>query len=107
LATAAGVAFATMLPQAGPTPVYGQLLGGITVAYAPLVGWAILLVAVALLAFAIVRARRIETFPWTDVLRGAGAALFAVVGGCAVLHSPGAPRARTSGSSSSGSCWRR
>jgi len=68
------------------------------VAYAPLVGWAILLVAVALLAFAIVRARRIETFPWTDVLRRRRGGAFRRVGGCAVLHLARAPAARTSGS---------
>jgi hypothetical protein len=39
-----------------------------------------------LIALGLVRARRIEAFPWTDVLRGAGAGLFAVIGGCAVLH---------------------
>jgi hypothetical protein len=39
-----------------------------------------------LLAWSVIRARRIETFPWLDLARGAGGGLFAIVGGIAVLH---------------------
>jgi hypothetical protein len=86
LATAAPIAFSPTLPKVGPTPVYSQLPGGVTLAYPAAVGWLVLVLAAALIAFAVSRARRIEAFPWTDIPRGAGAALFAVIGGCAVLH---------------------
>jgi hypothetical protein len=86
LANAAAIAFAPALPARTPNPVYSQLLGGITVAYPPLMGWLVLALAAALTAFAVVRARRVEAFPWIDVARGAGGALFAVVGAAAVLH---------------------
>lgn len=86
LATAASVAFAKVLPATGPTPVYSQLLGGLEAVYPAVAGWGLLAAIAALLGLALVRARRAEAFVWTDVARGFGAALFAVVGGCAVLH---------------------
>jgi len=86
LANAAAIAFAPSLPAKTPNPVYSQLLGGITLAYPPVIGWLVLVVAAALAGLALVRARRLEPFPWTDVLHGVGAALFAVVGAASVLH---------------------
>ena len=86
LATAQAVAFSPSLPAKTPDVVYGQALGGITLAYPPSVGWLILVVSAGLIAFAVARGRRIEAFPPTDVLRGLGAGLVAVLGGCAVLH---------------------
>lgn len=86
LANAATIAFAPGLPAKTPNPVYSQLLGGITIAYPPVMGWLVLALAAALAALALVRARRLEPFPWADVLHGAGAALFAVVGAASVLH---------------------
>ena len=86
LATAQAIAFSTTLPAKTPDVVYSQVLGGLTLAYPPAVGWLILLASALLIVLAVVRARRLEAFPWTDVLRGAGAALFAVLGACAVLH---------------------
>ena len=86
LATAQAVAFAPNLPAKSPDLVYGQTPGGITIAYPPWVGWAILAGAAALLIWGVIRARRIETFAWLDLARGAGGGLFAVVGGIAVLH---------------------
>ncbi|MDB5423200.1 MAG: peptidase family [Phenylobacterium sp.] len=86
LANAAAVAFAPALPAKTPNPVYSQLLGGVTVTYPPAMGWLVLAVAAALAGFAVNRARRIEPFAWTDVARGLGAAVFAVVGAAAVLH---------------------
>lgn len=86
LATAQPVAFARALPGKGPDIVYSQIPGGLTLAYPPVVGWLFLVVSALLIGLAVVRARRIEVFPWTDVLRGLGAGVFAVLGGCALLH---------------------
>jgi len=86
LANAETIAFAPALPAKTPNPVFSQLLGGITVTYPPAMGWLVLIVAAALGGFAVSRARRIEPFPWTDVARGVGGAIFAVVGAAAVLH---------------------
>ena len=86
LATAQAVAFSPTLPAKTPDLTYGQTLGGLTLAYPPQMGWLILVASALLIAFAVVRARRIEAFPWTDVLRGVGAGLVAVLGGCNLLH---------------------
>lgn len=86
LANAATVAFASALPAKTPNLVFSQLLGGVTLAYPPVMGWLLLAVVALLAAFGVSRARRIEAFPWTDVARGAGAAVFAGVGAAAVLH---------------------
>lgn len=86
LSTARALAFDPALPKASPDLVYSQVFGDLMLAYPPWVGWLILLVAALLIAFAVVRARRAEAFPWTDLARGAGAALFAAVGAMAVLH---------------------
>jgi hypothetical protein len=86
LATAQAIAFSPTLPAKTSDLVYSQALGGVTLAYPPAMGWLILVVAAGLIALGVVRARRVEAFPWTDVLRGFGAGLFAIIGGCAVLH---------------------
>ena len=86
LVNAATVAFAPALPARTPNPIFSQLLFGATIAYPPFVGWLVLALAAGLAAFGVRRARQIETFPWTDVARGAGAAIFAVIGAAAVLH---------------------
>jgi hypothetical protein len=86
LANAVSIAFAPALPVKTPNPVYSQILGGVTVAYPPYVGWLVLIAAAALTCLAVSRARRVDPFPWMDVLRGVGAALFAAVGAASVLH---------------------
>lgn len=86
LATARAVAFSSQLPALTPDLVYSQIPGGVVLAYPPWVGWAILAAAAVLLAWGLLRARRIETFSWMDLARGAGGGLFAVIGGVAVLH---------------------
>ena len=86
LANARTIAFAPTLPAKTPNPVFSQLLGGILLAYPPATGWLVLAVAALLAGFGGVRARRLDPFPWTDVARGLGAAIFAVVGTAAVLH---------------------
>ena len=86
LATAKEVAFSPNLPARTPDLVYSQAPGRVLLAYPPWVGWLILAATAGLILFAARRARRIEAFAWTDVARGAGAGLFAVIGGCAVMH---------------------
>ena len=86
LATARDLAFARALPAKTPDKVYGQTLGGLLLAYPPAVGWLVLAACAGLIALGVVRARRLEAFPWSDVARGAAAGLFAVLGACAVLH---------------------
>lgn len=86
LGPARAVAFGPALPAKSPDLVYSQLFGDVVLAYPPAVGWLILLAAAGLIAIAVVRARRIEAFPWTDIARGAGAGLFAAVGAMTLLH---------------------
>ena len=86
LANAATVAFASALPAKTPNPIFSQLLFGATVAYPPVIGWLVLALAAGIGGLGVSRARRIEAFPWTDVARGTGAAVFAVIGAAAVLH---------------------
>lgn len=86
LATAQAVAYAPTLPARTPDVVYGQTLAGVVLAYPPWAGWLVLAASAGLIAFATRRARRIEAFAWTDIARGAGAGLFAVIGACALLH---------------------
>ncbi|THD81094.1 MAG: M20/M25/M40 family metallo-hydrolase [Phenylobacterium sp.] len=86
LAPARAAAFDPALPAAAPDLVYSQVFGDLILAYPQAVGWLVLLAAAALIGLAVVRARRVEAFPWTDVASGAGAALFAVTSAMAVLH---------------------
>jgi hypothetical protein len=86
LTSASAVAFSPSLPRRAPDVVYGQTPGGVTLAYAPAMGWLVLAAAAALLAWGVVRARRVEAFPWLDLARGAGAALFAVLSAVILMH---------------------
>jgi hypothetical protein len=86
LATAQAVAFSPTLPAKTPDLVYSQAFAGMTLLYAPWIGWVVLAATGALILLAIRRARRVEDFAWTDIARGAGAALVAVLGACAVMH---------------------
>jgi hypothetical protein len=86
LGPAAAAAFSPTLPARTPDLVYSQAPGGITLAYPPAIGWLVLAAAAGLIAWGVVRARRHEPFPWLDLARGAGAALFAVATGAAVMH---------------------
>ena len=86
LPTAAAAAFSPVLPARTPDLVYSQTPGGLMLAYPPMVGWLILAAAAGLIAWAVARARRQEAFPWLDLARGAGAALFAMVTSAAVVH---------------------
>lgn len=86
LSTAAAAAFAPALPPRTPDVVYGQVFGDLMLTYAPSLGWLVLAIAAVLIALGAARGRRLEPFPWTDALRGAGMALYAVACGVAVLH---------------------
>jgi hypothetical protein len=86
LAPARAAAFDAALPAVSPDLTYSQVFGNFILAYPPAMGWLILLAAAALIALAVVRARRIEAFPWTDLARGAGATLFVALGAMTVLR---------------------
>src|SRR6185437_417190 len=86
LPTAQALAFAPALPARAPNLVYGDLPGGLLLAYPEALGWLVLAGAAALIAWGLVRARRKEPFAWLDLACGAGAALFAVAAGAATLH---------------------
>ena len=86
LGPAMAVAFSPSLPPRKGDLVYGQAPGGLSLAYPPPIGWAILAGAAALLAWAMVRARQAQAFAWPDVARGVGGILFALTTGAAVLH---------------------
>lgn len=86
LAIAEGAAFAPALPGKTHDLVYSQVFGDVVFAYPPEIGWLILAASAGLIAFGVARARRREGFSWIDVLRGVGAALFAVLGAVTLLH---------------------
>ncbi|HEY8574373.1 M20/M25/M40 family metallo-hydrolase [Phenylobacterium sp.] len=86
LAATRAAANAQALPAKGEDAVYSQLFGDVTLAHPAWVGWLVLAAAAGLIAVAVQRSRRKETFPWTDALRGAGAFVVAVLGSATVLH---------------------
>ncbi|MFC3070835.1 M20/M25/M40 family metallo-hydrolase [Phenylobacterium soli] len=86
LAAARAAAFAPDLPGRAPNVVYSQVFGNLIIAYAPAIGWVVLALSAVLIILATVRARRREGFARTDILRGMGAALFAVLGAVTLLH---------------------
>jgi len=86
LPSVAAVAFASQLPERSPDLVYNQVPGQLLLAYPPQVGWLILAACAGLLAWGVVRARRIDPFPWLEIARGFGAALFAALAAGALMH---------------------
>jgi hypothetical protein len=86
LPTAAAIASSPTLPARSASLVYANVPGGLLVAYPPVVGWLILAAAAGLIVWAAIRARRKEPWPWLDLARGAGAALFAVATGGALMN---------------------
>ena len=85
LPAATALAFAPALPAAAQPTVYGNLPGGFLLAYPPVVGWLVLAAAALLTAWGAIRARRTDAFPWLDLARGAGAAVFGLATGAAVM----------------------
>ncbi|MCR5878996.1 M20/M25/M40 family metallo-hydrolase [Phenylobacterium sp. J367] len=86
LSTGRSAAFSPTLPAKAPNAVYSQIFGDVILAYPAWAGWLVLAAAGGLLALGVVRARRMEAFPWLGAARGAGGLLSAVLGAAAVLH---------------------
>lgn len=86
LATASAAAFAPALPSHAASAVYANTFEGWILAYPGWVGWLVLAGAGALIAFGLIRARRAEAFPLTDLMRGGAGLLFAVLGAVAVMQ---------------------
>ncbi|WP_312162324.1 M20/M25/M40 family metallo-hydrolase [Phenylobacterium sp.] len=78
LAATEAAAFAAALPAKGPNLVYANTFGDHILAYPPPAGWAVLGLAAALLAAGVAQARRARALPWLDMLKGAGAGLYAL-----------------------------
>jgi len=66
------------LPSRSPDVVYGNVLFGLTLAYAPWAGWLILAGCAALIAAGVTLARRGKAFGWVDAARGVGAGLYLI-----------------------------
>lgn len=77
LAATREAAFAPRLPAKSPSLVYANTFGGHILAYPQPIGWAVLALAAILLGVGVVQARSRGALPWPDVLKGAGAALYA------------------------------
>lgn len=86
LAAASDLAFAETLPGPAPDAVYSGTFGDHVLAYPAWGGWIALLIAAALIGLGWARGRRSEELKLPDVARGAGAALFLLVGGALLLH---------------------
>jgi peptidase M28-like protein len=77
---------ASALPGKAPDAVYNSLFGDVVLAYPGWVGWIVLAATGGLLALSVRWARQAAAFPVTDLLRGMGGLLFAVLGSVAVLQ---------------------
>lgn len=86
LAFAGEAAFAEALPARSPSVIYANLFGDIVLAYPIWFGWVLIGLVGVLLAFAVRWARHDGTFPATDILRGMGGLLFAMLSAVAVLQ---------------------
>ncbi|MAK80652.1 M20/M25/M40 family metallo-hydrolase [Phenylobacterium sp.] len=87
LAAAVAAAYSDTLPGQGPDRVFAPLPGGKTVAYAPSVGWGLLVAAALLLALAAVRARRSgQELKLLDIGQGALAGLYVMLAGAVILR---------------------
>lgn len=86
LAAASALAFAPALPARSPDKAYASLFGDLMVVYPPEAGWAGLAICAVLIVLALVRAARRTPLSGAEIARGAGAAVFALLGSAAVLH---------------------
>jgi hypothetical protein len=76
---AMALAFADRLPAKSGDVVYGNLPLGWMVAYPPLAGWALLVLAAAAAAYGALAARRAMAFSWRDLWKGVGASFLVLV----------------------------
>jgi len=77
LAATQQAAFAPALPGKSTNLVYANTFAGHLLAYPQGLGWAVIALAAILLAVGVVQARSRAALPWPDILKGAGAALYA------------------------------
>ena len=85
LPTAEALAFGP-LPARAPDAVYGNLIGGLTPQYPAWGGWIVLLVATTLIAIGAQRANERDDLSMKDIARGAGASLYVLFAGVALLE---------------------
>ncbi|MFN4176240.1 M20/M25/M40 family metallo-hydrolase [Phenylobacterium sp.] len=86
LAATVAAAYAPSLPAKAPNAAHSQVPGGLFVAYPAWAGWIVIAASALLIGLGAWRARRRGELPWIDACRGAGALLFALLGGVAVLN---------------------
>lgn len=86
LAATKAAATAKALPAKAPDATYSHLFGPWMLAYPTVMGWGVLVLALALAAVGIWRAQRRMAFTWGDVARGVGAALYLILTAAALLH---------------------
>ena len=79
LAVARPLAFGQALPGTSPSLVYSSTFGSHVLAYPPLLGWLILIVAAGLTVVGVRRARRRNDLAWADITRGVGLAIYLVL----------------------------
>jgi len=78
LAATREAAFAKALPANGPNLVYANVYGDKILAYPPATGWLLLAAIAVLIGFGAWRARQAKALAFSDVAKGAGAALYAI-----------------------------
>jgi hypothetical protein len=76
---AMALAFADKLPAKSGDVVYGNLPLGPMVAYPPLAGWALLILAAAAAAYGALAARRAKAYSWRDLWKGVGASFLILI----------------------------
>jgi hypothetical protein len=86
LPQAMAFAFSKTLPAKGPDAVYSDVFGAFVIAYPPVVGWLVLLVAVGLIGFAAARFRSQDGLDWRDLGAGAAASVTLLVVGVPVAR---------------------
>ncbi|MBS0409352.1 MAG: M20/M25/M40 family metallo-hydrolase [Proteobacteria bacterium] len=82
---AVDLAFHPTPPRPGLDLVYGNLPGGVILAYPTWGGWVVLALAAGLTALGATRARQGKALAWRDLWRGLGAGVLLLLGGMTVL----------------------
>ena len=86
LGPARAAAFDPALPARGDDAVYSNLLGPPLAAYAPALGWPLLVLAAALCLYGGWRARKSGRLVWIDLAQGLGTGLYLVTVSATLLH---------------------